>query len=100
MFYLKELRETKELFENLKEQYLKLRKEHYEVLSELDEIKRQDEKIEALEGIIEKISKELDWKTQLVTEYHLRFGEECAEIIEKKRSTINKRTSKKHSDDN
>lgn len=95
MFYLKELKETKKLLEDLKEQYLKLRKEHFELLGELDEINRQDDKIEALENIIEKLSKEIAYKTELLTEYHLKFGDECLEIIEKKRSRIKKRTSKK-----
>lgn len=95
MFFYKDLKEAKELFEDLQKQYLKLRKEHWELIAELERIERQDEKIETLERTIEKLSKELAWKTELVTEYHLRFGEECAEIIEKKRSRIKKRTSKK-----
>lgn len=98
MFYNKELRELQEMFDDLKNQYLKLRKEHFELLKEFDEIERQDEKIEGLERIIEKLSKELLWKTGLLTEYHLRFGEECAEIIEKKRSRKNKRAFKKGSE--
>ena len=98
MFYLKELKETKELLKDLQQQYLKLRKEYWELLRELDEIERQDDKIEELERIIEKLSRELAYKTELLTDYHLRFGDECFQIIEKKRSRIKKRTSKKGSE--
>lgn len=94
MFFYKELKEAKELFEDLKNQYLKLRKEHWELLAELERIEKQDDKIEELQEIINKLSKELAWKTELVTEYHLRFGDECLEIIEKKRSRIKKRTQR------
>ena len=49
MFFYKDLKEAKELFEDLKQQYLKLRREHWELLRELDEIKRQNESNEGVE---------------------------------------------------
>lgn len=90
MFWWKERNKDKELLEDLKKQYLQLRKKYWELSAELDKIERQDEKIESLEWIVAKLSKELEYKTWLATQYHLKFGEECAEIIEKKH--LRKRT--------
>lgn len=90
MFYNKKLKEMQEIYNSLEKQYLELRKEHWALLKEIDEIEKQDDKIEQLKEIIEKLSKELAYKTELLTEYHLKFGAECAELIEKKRSRIKK----------
>ena len=98
MFWWKEKNKDKELLEDFKKQYFQLRNEYWGLIAELDKIERQDEKIESLEWIIGKLSKELEWKTELLTEYHLRFGEECAEIIKNKRLRNNKRISKKGSE--
>lgn len=94
MFYNKKLREIQDVYNSLEKQYLKLRKEHWELLKELDEIERQDDKIEELQELIEKLSIELEYKTWVATQYILKYPE-YMEKLEKKRSRIKKRTSKK-----
>ena len=93
MFYNKKLKELEELFNTLQEQYLKLRREHWALIKELDELERQDDKIKELQEIIEKLSKELEYKTWLVTQYILKYPD-YMEKLEKKRSRNNKRTLK------
>ena len=93
MFYNKKLNELEELFNTLQEQYLKLRREHWALIKELDELERQDDKIKELQEIIEKLSKELEYKTWLVTQYILKYPD-YMEKLEKKRSRNNKRTLK------
>ena len=70
------------IYMDFKEMYFKLRKEQWSLI---DKIEQQDE-------LIEKLSKELAEKTELLAEYHLRFGEECLDIIKNKRLRIKKRT--------
>ena len=93
MIYNKKLKELEELFNTLQEQYLKLRREHWALIKELDELERQDDKIKELQEIIEKLSKELEYKTWLVTQYILKYPD-YMEKLEKKRSRNNKRTLK------
>lgn len=93
MFYNKKLKELEELFNTLQEQYLKLRREHWALIKELDELERQDDKIKEIQEIIEKLSKELEYKTWLVTQYILKYPD-YMEKLEKKRSRNNKRTLK------
>lgn len=93
MFYNKKLKELEELFNTLQEQYLKLRREHWALIKELDELERQDDKIKELQEIIENLSKELEYKTWLVTQYILKYPD-YMEKLEKKRSRNNKRTLK------
>lgn len=99
MFYNKKIKEVQELFNRLQEQYLKLRREHLDLLKMFDEIEKQDDKIEELKDTIENLSKELAYKTELLGEYHLKFGEECYQHIIEKRSRIKKRTLKNDSED-
>lgn len=92
------LQKSKQAYKDLEEQYLKLRKEHWDLLKMFDEIEKQDDKIEELKDTIENLSKELAYKTELLGEYHLKFGEECYQHIVEKRSRIKKRTSKNDSE--
>lgn len=83
-----------ELLEELKiikEEYFKIRRENLSLLDKLDDMEIEKEQRDEL---IEKTMKELAYKTELLTEYHLKFGQECLEIIEKKRSRIRKRKAK------
>lgn len=100
MFYNKKLKEIQDRYNSLEEQYLKLRKEYWKIIAELDDIEKQDDKIAELQEIVEKLSKELEYKTWLVTQYLLKYPE-YMEILEEKRSRIKKRTSKRcnHNDE-
>ena len=83
-----------ELLEELKiikEEYFKIRRENLSLLDKLDDMEIEKEQQAEL---IEKIVKELAYKNELLAEYHLKFGQECLEIIEKKRSRIRKRKAK------
>ncbi|MGV3152909.1 hypothetical protein [Sarcina ventriculi] len=83
-----------ELLEELKiikEEYFKIRRENLSLVDKLDDMEIEKEQRDEL---IEKTMKELAYKTELLAEYHLKFGQECLEIIEKKRSRIRKRKAK------
>lgn len=71
--------ENKRIFNNLKENYLKLRKEHWEL----------KDKYEEIEELVKKLIKEIRYKTELINEYHLEFGEEILVLFEKKRAKVN-----------
>ncbi|WP_195245631.1 hypothetical protein [Clostridium celatum] len=93
----KELKETVENYKDLEDKYLKLRKKYLEILDKYDSY---DDEIMKHKELVEEISKELAYKTELLAEYHLKFGQECLEIIEKKRSRIrNKKQIPKNEDD-
>lgn len=75
------LEETLKVYKDLEEQYLKLRKEYLE-------LQEKHEKFDTIEDdykdTIDKLARELAYKTELLTLYHLKFGNECAELIEKR----------------
>lgn len=87
--------ELLEELEIIKEQYFKTRRENLSLLDKLDDMEIEKEKEAEL---TEKIVRELAYKTELLAEYHLKFGEECLEIIEKKRSRIRQKNSKNKRD--
>ncbi len=95
MFYYRKFKKAQELYNSLNKDYLKLRRDYWDLVKELDSIRNQDKDIEILELklTIEKLSKELIQCKELLTKYHLHFGDECLEIFKKKCSKINKRTS-------
>lgn len=76
------------------EKYLKLRKEFWELLEKFDKlvekIKELKEKQENNNELIEKLSKELAEKTRLLNQYHLDYGDEILEKIEKKTTKAKK----------
>ncbi|MBO3314524.1 hypothetical protein [Clostridium perfringens] len=81
------LDENKRIYKELEEQYLKLRKEHCELLKKYEDFEIIEDEYK---DTIEKLVKELSYKTELLSAYHLKFGEECAALIEKKCSKKNK----------
>lgn len=83
------LEETAKSYKDLEEQYLKLRKEHLELQ---DKHEKFDIIEDSYKDTIDKLAKDLAYKTELLTLYHIKFGEECAAIIEK-------RCSKKYKND-
>lgn len=90
--------ELLEELEIIKEEYFKTRRDNLSLLDKLDDMEIEKEQQAEL---IEKIVKELAYKNELLAEYHLKFGQECLEIIEKKRSRIRKRKNRnKIYDDN
>lgn len=95
MFYYRKFKKAQELYNSLNKDYLKLRRDYWDLVKELDSLRNQDKDIEILElkFTIEKISKELIHCKELLTKYHLHFGDECLELFKKKCSKINKRTS-------
>ena len=92
----KNYNELIEELESIKDEYFKCRKEKFALLDKIDEMEIKQEQLTQL---IEKISKELSYKTELLAEYHLKFGEECLEIVEKKRSRIKKRRFRNNDDE-
>lgn len=61
--------------------YYKLRKDYFELQNKLDEL--NFEKMEQLEITVEKLTKELDYSTRMLTKYHLYFPDECYEKFHK-----------------
>lgn len=88
--FTEELENTLELYRSLETHYLKLRKEHWELL---DKYEAQEDEIMHFEELIEKLAKELDYKTWLVTQYILKYPDYMY-VLEKKRSKIKNRTRK------
>lgn len=85
MFYYIKFKKTQEVYHSLNKDYLKLRREYWDLVKELDSIRNQDKDIESIELklTIEKLSKELINCKELLTKYHLHFGDECFQIFQK-----------------
>ena len=75
------LEKSEREYKDLEKQYLNLRKEHWELIKKYEEF---DIAEEGYKDIIENLVKELSYKTELLSLYHLKFGEECAEMLDKR----------------
>ena len=80
MFSTKELKELQKNFEDLKEEYLKLRKEHWELISQLEVLENKEMEFDR---ILAKVTKELQEKTKLLTLILLNLGPECKELMDR-----------------
>lgn len=94
MFYRKKFKKLQKLYDSLDKDYLKLHRDYWDLVKELDSLQNQDKDLKIFDSelTIKKLSKELIECKQLLTQYHLHFGDECLEMFQKKCSTINKRT--------
>lgn len=86
------LQEATKAYKDLEEQYLMLRREHLELQEKHENF---DIIEDSYKDTIDKLAKELAYKTELLTLYHLKFGEECAEVIEKRYSKKSKNDDSK-----
>ncbi|ELC8349349.1 hypothetical protein QYB82_000141 [Clostridium perfringens] len=77
------LEKDKSMYKDLEEQYLNLRKKYWELQEKYQEF---DDIEDEYKDTIEKLAKELAYKTELLTLYHLKFGEDCIEIMERRYS--------------
>ena len=69
-------------YKQMEEWYLKLRQDYFALQAKLD--KFNYERMEQLEETIEKLIRELNYKSDLLTKYHLYYGQEILDKFHKK----------------